>query len=795
MSDATPHLGLPLIAAAQAQKHVTHNEALGLLDALVQLACLDKDLSAPPPSPAEGDRYLVTAASPTGAWAGLSGQVVRFQDGVWTGAVPRPGWFAYVIDETDLYIFDGSAWASFRRAITAIQITSRLGINTTPDATNRLALKSDAALLSWDDVTPGSGSMRVSVNKQAAARDAGLIFQTGYSARVLLGTLGSDDFTLKVSGDGAGFATALTASAATGGIDFASSETALAGAATTDLGTAGTRRVVVSGSATITGFGGIADRERFVRFSGASRLTHDAAKLVLPTRADIVTAADDTCIATSDASGNWRVRHYQRADGTALVGGGVTSVAGRSGTVTLAVADVSGAAPLASPALTGTPTAPNPAAGTNTAQVATTSFVAASFVTYAYAAASYATLASPTLTGTPTAPTPSVKDNSTKLATTAYVDRGGAAMIARTQVNDAAYAILPGDRTVAVIALTAARTLTLPAASAYPQGATLTVIDESGACSAKNTVTLAQAGTADAVNGGAGVVIAAPYGYVALQSNGSNKWTVVDAAATTLLSFRNRLINGNLAVNQRGASGASGSYPAGTYTLDRWKAGANGVTLSFSTAANGDVTVSISSGTLLQVIEGPVCLPEGGAYVLSWSGTAAGRVYQGQASGSYGAGPVAAAGLAAGTNTTIEFGTGTLGLVQFEPGSVATPFERRDDELRRCRAYFRFAEPGIGAWFTGGGSSQAQLQFSYADMRPGVVPTITLVATGNLVISDPGIANVVFSVASMSANSIGAASATMNFGTGSGGTQSGAATAYHIALMVTSNAVALSKEL
>ena len=528
MSDATPHLGLPLIAAAQAQKHVTHNEALGLLDALVQLACLDKDLSAPPPSPAEGDRYLVTAASPTGAWAGLSGQVVRFQDGVWTGAVPRPGWFAYVIDETDLYIFDGGAWTSFRRAITAIQTTSRLGINATPDAANRLALKSDGALLSWDDATPGSGHMRVAVNKQAAARDAGLVFQTGYSARALLGTLGSDDFTLKVSGDGAGFATALTASAATGGVDFASSETVLAGAATTDLGAANTRRVVVSGSATITGFGAVADRERFVRFSGASTLTHDAARLALPTRANIVTAADDTCIATSDASGNWRVRHYQRADGTALVGGGVTSVAGRSGAVALAVADVAGAAPLASPALTGTPTAPNAPTGTNTAQVATTSFVAASFVTYAYAGANYATVASPTLTGTPTAPTPSPKDNSTKLATTAYADRGDAAMIARTQVNDAAYTILPGDRTVAVVALTGARTLTLPAAAAYPQGATLTVLDESGACSATNTLSISRAGSSDAVNGAAGAVIAAPFGFVALQSNGSNKWTVVD---------------------------------------------------------------------------------------------------------------------------------------------------------------------------------------------------------------------------------------------------------------------------
>jgi hypothetical protein len=59
----------------------------------------------------------------------------------------------------------------------------------------------------------------------------------------------------------------------------------------------------------------------------------------------------------------------------------VTSVAGRTGAITLAVADVSGAAPLASPALTGTPTAPTATGGTNTTQIATTAFVAAAIPT------------------------------------------------------------------------------------------------------------------------------------------------------------------------------------------------------------------------------------------------------------------------------------------------------------------------------------------------------------------------------------------------------------------------------
>lgn len=81
-----------------------------------------------------------------------------------------------------------------------------------------------------------------------------------------------------------------------------------------------------------------------------------------------------------------------------------------------------GAAPLASPALTGTPTAPTAAAGTNTTQVATTAFVAAVKTLLDAAIALKAPLASPGLTGTPTAPTAAVGNNSTQVATTAFVN-------------------------------------------------------------------------------------------------------------------------------------------------------------------------------------------------------------------------------------------------------------------------------------------------------------------------------------------------------------------------------------
>jgi hypothetical protein len=100
----------------------------------------------------------------------------------------------------------------------------------------------------------------------------------------------------------------------------------------------------------------------------------------------------------------------------------------------------------------------------------------------------------------------------------------------RTAVSDASYAALPSDRTIAFVALTAARNVVLPAAAAYATGTRLLVVDETGNCSSINTITLVANG-ADKIDGGASAVIAVAYGYAAIQSNGSNAWTIVDQYA------------------------------------------------------------------------------------------------------------------------------------------------------------------------------------------------------------------------------------------------------------------------
>ena len=117
MAEESAKLRIPYIAAAQAQKHVTHNEGMTLLDTLVQLSVLDKDLSTPPGSSAEGDTYIVAGGggTATGAWIGWEKRVVRFLDGTWRSYLPGAGsgagWLAWVTDEDAMYRFDGAAWA------------------------------------------------------------------------------------------------------------------------------------------------------------------------------------------------------------------------------------------------------------------------------------------------------------------------------------------------------------------------------------------------------------------------------------------------------------------------------------------------------------------------------------------------------------------------------------------------------------------------------------------------------------------------------------------------------------
>ena len=209
--DATDNLNLPYILPAQAQKHVTHNEALKALDALLHLSVLSRAVTAPPASPAAGDRYIVPAGA-TDAWTGQTKAVAAWQDGAWAFHAPREGWLAQVIDENRLLVFRAGDWLS---AAFDIAVADRIGINATADATNRLAVAAPASLFNNE----GAGH-QIKVNKASAGDTASLLFQTNWSGRAEMGLAGSDTFRIKVSADGSAFNDAMVADPATGRVAF-----------------------------------------------------------------------------------------------------------------------------------------------------------------------------------------------------------------------------------------------------------------------------------------------------------------------------------------------------------------------------------------------------------------------------------------------------------------------------------------------------------------------------------------------------------------------------------------------
>lgn len=114
-------------------------------------------------------------------------------------------------------------------------------------------------------------------------------------------------------------------------------------ASTTDIGGSTSTYIHITGTTTITAFGTAnAGAMRWVKFDGALTLTHNATSLILPTGANITTAADDCALFVSEGSGNWRCLGYWRKAGTPLAALGgetisepVNSLTSSSGTVTV----------------------------------------------------------------------------------------------------------------------------------------------------------------------------------------------------------------------------------------------------------------------------------------------------------------------------------------------------------------------------------------------------------------------------------------------------------------------------
>jgi hypothetical protein len=209
--ETTPRLDLPLLQGGQAQKHLTLNAGLMRLESLVQARALSLSTADQPSSPADGDAYILPA-SPTGStWSGLAaGTFARFDSGVWEAVAFPAGAIVHIADDNRFVVRTVGGWAAFEDALKVFAGLTQLGIGTSADGTNVLAVKGAAALLSAKYAADGgSGDLSLTLNKEGDGDTAQILFQKAFSSRAIVGLLGDNDLTVKMSADGSTFVTAL----------------------------------------------------------------------------------------------------------------------------------------------------------------------------------------------------------------------------------------------------------------------------------------------------------------------------------------------------------------------------------------------------------------------------------------------------------------------------------------------------------------------------------------------------------------------------------------------------------
>lgn len=213
MPDQLPNLDLPILAPSQAQKHVTHNEALRILDAVAQLTVVSETVTTPPTDVTEGARYLV-AAGGQDDWSGQDGQLASFEQGAWVFYTPKPGWRMFVLDEGTLKAFDGSAWRAVGGGLLEDLVGLGIGVDT---SSAPFSAKLNAAL--WTALyaaDSGTGDLIQTLNKETAGDDVGFVLQTDFATRAVLGLFGSDNLRISVTPDGVNFRDGIDIDSATG---------------------------------------------------------------------------------------------------------------------------------------------------------------------------------------------------------------------------------------------------------------------------------------------------------------------------------------------------------------------------------------------------------------------------------------------------------------------------------------------------------------------------------------------------------------------------------------------------
>lgn len=177
--NATANHDLPLLMPAQAQKHVTVNDALMRLDGMVDLVLQSLQRVTPPATPVDGMCWGVPALA-QGAWQGQSGKIAIAANGGWVFVTPRAGGRAFVADQGVNAIHNGTGWIAG-----AVNLGAHGSGLVAMQQTTEVTLTAGAQVVSDLLIPPGAMVLGVTARVTQAI--------TGTLTTWRLGTAGADD--------------------------------------------------------------------------------------------------------------------------------------------------------------------------------------------------------------------------------------------------------------------------------------------------------------------------------------------------------------------------------------------------------------------------------------------------------------------------------------------------------------------------------------------------------------------------------------------------------------------------
>lgn len=215
----TAQLGLPLLQPAQAQKHVTVNEALARLDALTAMVLVSRSQTAPPSEAAEGEVWAVPADA-AGAWSGRDGTLAIRANGGWAFLPPRRGWRVWIADESVEAHWNGFAWEHGVACMGVSGLVTKFDLfEVVVDLTPGSVFSFDTSLGTDTVVVGASGvvletltgsltswSVGAGFNATRHAGDIGLEVGASF-ARAYVPMLASAEPSIRISSNGGNFAT------------------------------------------------------------------------------------------------------------------------------------------------------------------------------------------------------------------------------------------------------------------------------------------------------------------------------------------------------------------------------------------------------------------------------------------------------------------------------------------------------------------------------------------------------------------------------------------------------------